>query len=82
MGRRLAVESTEEVGRKEGWGECGHEVCICIQDKGSAVPWAVETGTKHTINCSSILPRRSSPGCSSRWWLADVSAMVDTMAIQ
>jgi len=35
-----------------------------------------------TMNCSSILPRRSRPGCSSRWWLADDSAIVETMAIQ
>jgi len=35
-----------------------------------------------TINCSSILPRRSRPGASSRWWLADVSAIVETIAIQ
>lgn len=35
-----------------------------------------------TMNCSSICPRRSKPGWSSRWWLAPVSAMVETMAIQ
>lgn len=34
-----------------------------------------------TMNCSSTLPRRSRPGWSSRWWLAVVSAMVETMAI-
>jgi len=34
-----------------------------------------------TMNFSSILPRRSKPGASSRWWLAFVSAMVETMAM-
>ena len=34
------------------------------------------------MNCSSILPRRSRPGWSSRWWFEEVSAMVETMAIQ
>jgi hypothetical protein len=35
-----------------------------------------------TMNCSSIRPRRSMPAASSRWWFDEVSAMVDTMAIQ
>jgi hypothetical protein len=34
------------------------------------------------MNCSSMRPRRSMPGASSRWWFAEVSAMVETMAIQ
>jgi hypothetical protein len=34
-----------------------------------------------TINFSSILPRRSKPAASSKWWFAEVSAMVETMAI-
>jgi hypothetical protein len=34
-----------------------------------------------TMNCSSILPRRSRPGCSSMWWLSLRSAMVETIAM-
>jgi hypothetical protein len=34
-----------------------------------------------TMNFSSILPRRSKPDASSRWWLADDSAIVETIAI-
>jgi hypothetical protein len=35
----------------------------------------------HTMNFSSIFPRRSKPAASSRWWFAEVSAMVETMAM-
>lgn len=42
----------------------------------------ISTGALRTMNCSSIWPRRSRPGWSSRWWLAVVSAMVETIAIQ
>lgn len=38
-------------------------------------------GVPHTMNFSSILPRRSKPGASSRWWFALVSAIVETMAM-
>lgn len=48
-----------------GWAGCGSEGGV----------------GKLAMNCSSILPRRSRPGASSRWWFADVSAMVDTMAM-
>lgn len=34
-----------------------------------------------TMNFSSILPSRSKPGASSRWWFAVVSAMVETIAM-
>ena len=40
-----------------------------------------QTSEQHTMNFSSILPRRSKPGASSRWWFALVSAIVETMAM-
>ncbi len=40
-----------------------------------------EKRKQNTMNFSSMRPRRSNPGASSRWWLADVSAIVETMAI-
>jgi hypothetical protein len=45
------------------------DLVFCLRGKG------------FTMNFSSILPRRSNPGSSSRWWLAVVSAMVETMAM-
>jgi len=39
------------------------------------------SGISLTMNFSSILPKRSKPASSSRWWFADVSAMVETMAM-
>lgn len=61
-----------------------------VDGNGSAL-WSVSLAVESevwrglgqlTMNCSSILPRRSRPGCSSRWWLAADSAIVETMATQ